>query len=47
MNIVINLLPAALYLVALIPFSMIKMNRQKVEENQAILSARHNGEQNQ
>lgn len=45
MNMVINLLPAVLYLLALIPFSMIKMNRKKAEENQAILNARHSGEQ--
>ena len=44
MSMVINLLPAALYLAALIPFSMIKINRKKVEENQAILSARHSEE---
>ena len=41
MSVVINLLPAGLYLLALIPFSMIKINRAKVAENQAILAARH------
>ena len=41
MSVVINLLPAGLYLLALIPFSMIKMTRAKAAENQAILSARH------
>ena len=47
MNIVINLLPAGLYLIALIPFSMIKMSRAKAAENQAILTARHTEEQDQ
>lgn len=42
---VINLLPAVLYLITLIPFGMITMNRAKVAENQSILQAR-NAEKN-
>lgn len=37
MNGVINLLPAALFLVTIIPFAMITMNKKKAAENQAIL----------
>lgn len=37
MNGVINLFPAALFLVTIIPFAMITMNKKKVAENQAIL----------
>lgn len=40
MNMVINLMPAALFLLAIIPFTMIKMNRAKALENQAILMKR-------
>lgn len=40
MNGVINLCPAALFLLTLIPFGMITMNKAKVAENQAILQAR-------
>ena len=47
MSIVINLLPAALFLIAIIPFSMIKMNRAKAAENSAILAARHADKQEQ
>ena len=43
MNMVINLLPAALFLIAIIPFSMIKMNQAKAAENQVILMSRHTG----
>lgn len=41
MNIIINLIPSLLFVIALIPFFMIKMNRQKAEENQKILIERH------
>ena len=41
MNVVINILPAVLYLLAIIPFSMISMNRKKAAENQKILTERH------
>lgn len=37
MNGVINLLPAALFLVTIIPFAMITMNKKRAAENQAIL----------
>ena len=40
MSLVINVLPAVLFLIAIIPFSMIKMNRSKAAENQAILMQR-------
>lgn len=40
MNMVINLMPAVLFLIAIIPFAMIKMNRAKALENQAILMKR-------
>ncbi|MEY8492934.1 glycoside-pentoside-hexuronide (GPH):cation symporter [Lachnospiraceae bacterium 29-91] len=38
---VINLMPAALFLAALIPFVMIAMNKAKATENQKILQERH------
>ena len=41
MNAVINLFPAILYLLAIIPFCMISMNRKKAAENQKILTERH------
>lgn len=40
MSIVINVLPACLFLLAIIPFSMIKMNSAKAAENQKILMQR-------
>lgn len=43
MNVIINLVPALLFIIAFIPFSMIKMSRQKAEENQRILMERHAG----
>ncbi len=43
MNVIINLVPALLFVLALIPFAMIRMNRQKAEENQRILMERHAG----
>ena len=46
MNAVINLIPAILFVAALIPFFMIKMNRQKAEENQKILIERHATKEN-
>ena len=38
---VINLMPAVLFLISMIPFFMITMNKAKAAENQAILQERH------
>ena len=38
---VINLLPAALFLVTIIPFARITMNSKKAAENQAVLMERN------
>ena len=46
MNAVINIFPAVLYLLAIIPFSMIAMNKQKAMENQKILMERHSAKAN-
>lgn len=43
MNVIINLVPAVLFVVAFIPFAMIKMSREKAAENQRILMERHAG----
>lgn len=40
MNIVINIAPGFLYLLSIIPFTMIKMNNQKADENYRILAER-------
>lgn len=42
---VINLMPAALFLTALIPFGMLAMNKAKAAENQAILQERHSNKE--
>lgn len=40
MNAVINIIPGILFLIAIIPFTMIKMNNQKATDNSRILSER-------
>lgn len=41
MSAIINLMPAGLFLLAIVPFAMITMNKAKAAENQAILQERH------
>ncbi len=40
MNAVINIVPGVLYLIAIIPFALIKMNNKKAAENTKILQER-------
>lgn len=46
MNAVINLCPAVMFVIAMIPFMMIRMTNKKAEENARILSEKNNERQN-